>query len=204
MKRLFACFAVVAFIVTGTFAEGGILVGGGMVFSSLSRTGDYKVDGVEYSMLTGFNFDWNYWYSFNERMGIIAGIDFESRGSKATLTDQSIKKTSLSYFQIPVLFSYSIMPEIVPNIISSLSVSAGPEIGIFVKMRRDFEGFLTLKPLDYGPAVNISVMLINRFVLGAGYYLGLADIAKETEGVSGTIKNTAIKLFIDYKYNPKP
>jgi hypothetical protein len=208
MKRFMLRLAIVAFAATNSFADGGILVGGGMSLSNLSVS---KLgNGVTQKMNPGFKVDWNYWYMFNDKMGIIAGVDFETRGAKFTV-DTTTTAMPLYYFQIPILFSYTILNTIVPRFLSDFSVSIGPEIGILARTDDAVDDLDYLNSLDYGASVNLGITVCNHFVVGGGYNMGFTKITKGPSASSkyadligsSTLKNSTIKIFIDYKYRVK-
>lgn len=207
MKKFIAGAALaMMFSVSGVLAaDGGILVGGGIVLANQNYSGDYKTildgSGTKTGLLTGMKIDWNYWYNFSEKMGIIAGIDLESRGSKLT-ADNATGKVTMHYIQIPLLFSYTFLPTIIHGILSEASASVGPEIGVIFRMGDDDSPVDVVNLFDYGASLNVTVTIWNRFVLGAGYNLGLTSYLKKVDGVSGGVTNSAIKVFLDYKYHP--
>jgi len=208
MKKSISVFLFTILFSSLLFADGGILVGGGMTFSNYSVSGNFKQQGqtgaTEYKQLPGIKLNWNYWYNCNKRIGIITGINFETRGSQLITTVNGVKistNSKLHYFTIPIYASITLLPEIIPGVISDFSISAGPEFGFLVRMDGDASAN-AINSRDISASVNCSVALLNTFSLGAGYEWGYTNIIK-SQNNDTYMKNTAIKIFINYIYRAK-
>jgi outer membrane protein OmpA-like peptidoglycan-associated protein len=189
MNKIVVILTAVLLAGSSAFAEMGFDVGGGINISNLHATGDYSSSG--FKSLSGFNLDLDYSYSFSNRMGVIAGIDLESRGTAYSGTDTTI---NLRYLEIPVLFSYNFLPKVVPGILSDLTGSIGPQLGFLIG---------TVNPptqsVDFGGALNISGTFFNTLILGVGYSRGFSNIDKYPYGASGSVSNSNFKMFVEYK-----
>jgi hypothetical protein len=209
MKKTLGTFIFITLISSSLFADGGILVGGGMTFSNYSVSDNLKKSQNEsgivgYKLLPGIKLNWNYWYNCNKRIGIITGINFETRGSQVVTTINGITTSTnskLHYFTIPIYASMTLLPEIIPGVISDFSISAGPEFGFIVRMDNEAPANV-INSTDLGASVNCSVALFNTFSIGAGYEWGYANIIKNSKNDT-YMKNNAIKIFINYIYRAK-
>lgn len=211
MKKLLYAFLFSTLSASLLYANGGILVGGGMTFSNYTvsdnlikmQTQSGTAD-ISYKSLPGIKLNWNYWYECSKRIGIITGINFETRGSKVESTCNGLTTTTdykLHYFTIPIYASITLLPEVIPGVISDFSVSAGPEFGIIIRMNNEAPSdIINLK--DLGASVNCSVALFKTFSVGAGYEWGYANILKNPKDNS-FMKNNALKVFINYIYRAK-
>jgi hypothetical protein len=207
MKRILVRLAIVAFVATNAFAEGGILVGGGMSLSNFS--GPEMNSGIKQKAKLGYTLDWSYWWNLNDRIGFSAGVAFETRGANFGI-DTTTEHLDLFYFQIPLQVSYTIFHDIVPRFLSDFSVSAGPEIGILARSDDAVDGYKLLNGLDYGASGNLGITFCNRIVLRGGYYMGFSNILKTSDNYNETyfkttksIKNSAIRVILEYKYQVK-
>jgi outer membrane immunogenic protein len=201
--------AIVFFASVSSFAGIDLTIGGGLNISDLTLTGDYKLDniylayGQTQSMLIGFNAGANARFSFNDKMGLVAGLNFETRGDKIKKSNKygagSYTTTlTMHYLQVPVLFSYKFLPE--------LAVNIGPEAGIFLGGTSKDEGDQTgstdqkdlVKAFDIGASIQATYTIARMIVVGAGYDLGFMNTDKSPNGKSGAAKNNNIKVTAAY------
>jgi outer membrane immunogenic protein len=200
------CFKTVAAVVllasVSSFAGIDLAIGGGLNMSNATLTKDYGLpsNGTK-SMVMGFNAGANARFAFNEQMGVVAGVNYETRGVKTD--DGTYKKTySSNYLQIPLLFSYKIIPE--------LAVNIGPEFGIFLSGKYKEEAYgmsgesnlEKVSTLDLGASVQVNYTIINMIVVGAGYYYGFLKPDNNSDYMGSNMKevraNNNIKITLAY------
>jgi len=184
-----------------SFAGIDLRLGGGLNLSNEAYTGDYKLpSGYNQSMHVGFNVGANVALSFPGPMGIVTGLNFETRGSGWTNDgDSRTAEFALQYLQIPALFSYRPFP--------GLAVSIGPELGIFLKGKEKLNGQWSdmgeaekVKAIDFGVSLTIDYTILNMINAGVGYYQGFLnnDDRASAPNLSGGIINSNIKIFVAY------
>lgn len=198
MKGINVVAGVVMLTCVGSFAEVGTQVGVGVNFSNLFRTGGYKTTIQDNRTLTGVTLSWLYWINFNEQMGALAGVSYESRGTNNY--DYVHKVISLDYVEIPLLFSYRILPE--------LEARVGPELGVLASARGTPEHYPVgagirdyLQKLDIGISLNLCYTLFDKVVVGTGYDFGILNAMNNSKtGMDGSMHNSSLKITIAYKY----
>jgi Outer membrane protein beta-barrel domain len=201
------CFKAIAAVVmvVSIPAVAGIdcMIGGGLNVSSQSFTHDYTtmVSGSGQSMLVGFNAGANARLAFTRKTGLVAGLNYETRGSILKWAGQT-QTYSASYLQIPVLFSYNVMP--------ALAVNSGPEAGIFLrgKYREKFNysssslDITDKSALDLGASLQATYTIANMVVVGAGYYWGFLNTDNYNYGSglkpNGSVTNRNINVTVAY------
>jgi hypothetical protein len=202
MKGIKAVAGVVMLVCVVSFAGVGIQAGGGVNFSNLYRTGGYKTSIQDNRTLTGVTVSWLYWVTFNEKMGALAGLSYESRG---TANYDYLQKTiSLGYVEIPLLFSYRILPE--------LEARVGPEVGVLTSARGRDENYAVgtgikdvFQKTDIGISLNLCYTLFDRVVVGAGYDFGILNAMNNSKtGMGGSMHNSSLAITISYKYTAQP
>ena len=197
--------AVVLLASMSSFAGIGLTIGGGLNLSNTSESGDYELpSGETQSMVVGFNAGVNALFGFTDKMGLVTGLNYETRGTKitvpASITGLGVSGTetmSASYLQIPVLFSYKFIPE--------LAVNLGPELGFYLSGTEKYEAagqsqsqdLQNMSSMDFGASIGVSYTIVNMIVVGAGYYLGFLNI-DNTSGMSGSVTNNNIKITVAY------
>jgi hypothetical protein len=212
MKCFNTVVAIGLFASVSSFAGIDCMIGGGLNMSNITLSGDHQLGtgnppyGQTQSMLIGFNAGANARLAFNDKMGLVAGLNFETRGEKIktsyTYSDMEYTTTfTMHYLQIPILFSYKVLPE--------LAVNIGPEVGIFnggtAKEEGDQTGSADLKnvsTLDIGASIQVTYTIAKMIVVGAGYDLGFMNTDNTTydSGIkpSGAAKNNNIKVTVAY------
>jgi hypothetical protein len=190
-----------------SFAGIDLRIGGGLNLSDEIHTGVNKLsDAYEEKLLVGFNAGSSVSYYFTERLGMVAGLSFETRGYGWDNKDIETGITrsavfSLYYLQIPVLCSYRPIPE--------LAVNLGPELGIFLSGKSKVDGteadLKEIKPVDLGVSLTADYTIANIIAVGAGYYYGLLNNDDRPRGASvkGSSTNTNIKLYVAYVFHWK-
>jgi hypothetical protein len=200
--------AIVLIVSTYSFAGIELRVGGGLNLSNEILTGDYKLSDYLYKpMHVGFNAGLNARIFALGKMGIGAGLNFETRGSgikvdKAKLPndrelfDTTEMEFSMNYLQIPVYFYYRLIP--------GLSVGLGPELGIFLNGKQKIGGQSSdidkIKTIDLGASITADYTILNMITVGAGYYFGfLNNDGRTTADVAtGSDRNMNIKIYVAY------
>jgi hypothetical protein len=200
MKFLKVSVAAVLLASVSSFAAMDLTIGGGLNLSNTMLSGDYKMpDGVDKTMLIGFNAGANARFAFNDMMGLVAGLNFETRGMKISEGDLKLT-TSANYLQIPVLFSYKLMPE--------LAINIGPEVGIYLSgkgkaemagqsVEADLENVSTL---DLGASIGVTYTFAEVVQVGGGFYWGFLNTDNDPADadMSGAATNMNIKITVGY------
>lgn len=203
------CFKKIAAIVLlasmSSFAGIGLTIGGGLNMSNMAFSGDYEnqIAGATKSMLIGFNAGVNALFGFNEKMGLVAGLNYETRGAELKMESGGVSATATgtyNYLQIPILFSYKFIPE--------LAVNLGPELGFFLGGTSKMEvagqsqsnDLKNISTMDLGLSIGVSYTIINMIVVGAGYDLGFLNTDNDPadKDMSGSITNNNIKITVAY------
>jgi outer membrane immunogenic protein len=201
-KMLVAVVLVASF---SSFAGIDLTIGGGLNISDVNLSKDYKLASDQTkSMLMGFNAGANARFAFNDKMGLVAGLNYETRGAKIKTSDLGFSETktgNLAYLQIPVLFSYKFMPE--------LAVNIGPEIGLLLRAKEKVEGDFDIdngtfdvksstSSLDLGASIQVTYTISNMIVVGAGYDYGFINTDKNPGDMKGAMTNSNIKVTVAY------
>jgi hypothetical protein len=206
VKSFKTIVAVVLFASFSSFAGTDLMVGGGLNMSNVAMSGDYKLgDGVTKSMHVGFNAGANLLIPFGEQIGMVAGVNFETRGTEMKETVSGISATitsAASYLQIPLLFSYKPIP--------ALAINIGPELGFFLGGTSKTEALglsqsedlTNVSTFDFGASLQVNYTIANMIVVGAGYYLGFlnTDATEVPAGFArtGSVTNNNIKIHVGY------
>jgi outer membrane immunogenic protein len=207
MKRVLTLVAVLM-LAAASFAGMPLTIGAGLNMSNLSFSGDYEAPD-DAGMRIGFNVGVNTTIALNDKMGVLTGLAYETRGMTTETKVGDITANGfmkLSYLQIPVLFSYNAMPE--------LALNVGPEIGIKLSATQGVtydnapaglddvdEDMEDVSTLDLGLSLGVNYTLMEKFVIGAGYYMGFMNIDNFDYDTApdGSITNTNIKIMVGYK-----
>jgi hypothetical protein len=214
VKSFKTIVAVVLFASVSSFAGLDLMVGGGLNMSNESFSGDYKdiLTGMNKSMRIGFNAGANMCIPFSEQMGLVAGLNYETRGTKLKADSMGASVTvtkAASYLQIPILFSYKPIP--------ALAINLGPELGIFLggKAKTEITGVTGLSmpdedledisTLDLGASIQVNYTIANMIVVGAGYYWGFLNTDNSSVpagmSISGSETNNNIKINVGYLFH---
>jgi hypothetical protein len=182
-----------------SFAGIELAIGGGECLSNKTMTKDYKLqDGVDNNMRFGYSFGINARYALDEHMGLVAGVSYETRGliiDYGGITDAK----NANYLQIPILFSYKVIPDVAINI--------GPEAGLFLGGKDIFtvygqetkDDLKDINKLDLGMSAQVNIYSAsNWIVVGISYYYGLlnTDSADHNPAYKGSETNNSIKVTV--------
>ena len=199
--------AIVMLVSFGSFAGIDLRVGGGLNLSNEIYSGVKKLpDNYDKKMHPGFNAGVNTAIYFSKHIGLLTGLNYETRGSgwkrgEDDPNGQMSADFSLNYLQIPVFFSYRPIP--------AFALSLGPELGIFLFGKQKFDGdksdLKEIKSIDFGATLTADYTIANMIAVGAGYYLGFLNNDDRPGGEfgEGSIKNLNIKLFVAYVFHLK-
>jgi hypothetical protein len=206
VKSLKTIVAVVLVASFSSFAGMDLMVGGGLNMSNENLSGDYKLpSGVDQSMYIGFNAGANLLIPFGEQIGMVAGVNYETRGTKEKGSENGMSGTmtiSGSYLQIPLLFSYKPIP--------ALAINLGPELGFFLggTAKTEATGYSHSEDLkdistfDFGASLQVNYTIANMILVGAGYYWGFlnTDASEVPAGITvdGSQTNNNIKIHVGY------
>ncbi len=199
MKCLKVCFAVLS-LSAMVFAARDVVVGGGVNMST------YLGDDAEYtSPKLGFNVGASYSYPFKDKMGLLAGVNFVTKGAIIQEPDPIYTKKcfeSLGYLAVPVQFSFSPIP--------AAALNAGLEIGLLLAAESKTEntnpvtGAMTAEMLDlrsdYSPfelglAIGTTYIAAKKIVIGAGYTFGLTKVSSSNDINQ---RNSNLKVNVGY------
>jgi hypothetical protein len=184
----------------------------GLNLANQSRT-NFPVN-LDSKYLTGFNLggivDINY-----QNFSIQPGLFFSTRGEKITMqfvnqdqqgTRTSTSKITLNYVQMPVIFLY----KIAFNKEANFHFGGGPYLGYGISASDNTDGksypaafnrssanVLNYKNPDYGVNIVAGITLESKFIVDAGYSLGLANLYYASPA---TLHNRAITLSIGYMF----
>ncbi len=211
MKRIVCAAMVLAMCMGFANAEKTVLVGAALNLSNMSGSGDYESYTKDNGMRVGFGIGANYLVALNDKMGVLAGLAYETRGTSQStsstmygVTVKSDMTTALSYLEIPILFSYKVMPE--------LAVNVGPQLGMLLSAKTtgtvsvagtstdvDVDVKDGMSGMDLGLTLGVGYTIANMVVVGASYTLGLLNTDKDPpSGVDGSITNSNIQINAAY------
>ena len=202
MKRFVYAVMAVAMTAAVSFAGMPLMIGGGVNLSSHSYNEDLP-DGVDQGMLLGFHVGANTVIPIADKMGVLTGLNFETRGGATKFEMFGIDVISaitMRYINIPALFSYNFTPE--------LAVAIGPEIGIAlsgttvvdVDGDEESDDFEDYNALDLGLSVLSNYTISEKIVVGLGYDYGLMNVA-DIDDDDANLKNRNFKILVAYKLN---
>ena len=210
MKKLILTAAIAVFGFTGAMAqEFSFGPKAGVNFATL--TGDIENN----DMKIGFHVGGAAEFKFNEKMGVQAELLYSAQGTKyeesesfGGVTAKYEEKLKLDYVNIPFSFKY--------YIVNGFNVSAGPQVGILVSAKSDWEETITgggldqsdsgevdikdsLKPIDFAFNLGLGYKMDNGLNFDARYSLGLMDIS-DFDNSNGEIKNGVIQLSVGFMF----
>ena len=184
----------------------------GLNLSNQSRT-NFPVN-LDSKYLTGFNLGGIVDISY-QNFSIQPGLFFSTRGEKITIQlvnqDQqnvgaSNSKITLNYIQVPIIFLY----KIAFNKEANFHFGGGPYVGYGISASDNTDGksypaafnkssanVLNYKNPDYGVSFVAGTTLQNKFIVDAGYSLGLANLYYVGPA---SLHNRAITLSIGYLF----
>ena len=122
--------------------------------------------------------------AISEKFSVQPELLFSSQGTKFEESGETLKY-NLSYINVPVMAKYYVA--------EGFSVEAGPQVGFLVDAKAKYDS----DSEDIKDAFNSVDFGLN---LGAGYNLGLANIAKDA-GDDFSIQNNVIQLSVGYSFN---
>lgn len=168
----------------GFSQESGFTIKGGVNFNSYAME-DFKTD-----KNIGFHIGATYEQYFSDVLGVEAGLFLDTRGSKVGKVDTA--KSTILGITVPILAktridieSFAVFFNVGPfTNISFVGLQDAKDVTFGSNAYRRFGWGLT-----FGGGVEIG-----KFMVGAGYDLGLSKVAKESE-----MKARAIKIGVGYK-----
>lgn len=127
-----------------------------------------------------------------EKFAIQPELLFSAMG--ATDPDISDVKYQFNYVSLPVMLRY--------NITENFILQAGPQLGFLMSAKvSDGDNSIDIKDgfkgIDFGAGFGAGVDF-GKFNAGIRYYLGLSNIAEDTQA-DETYKNNGIQIFAGYR-----
>lgn len=135
------------------------------------------------------------------RFAVQPELIYSAQGAEH-ITTTSDTQIELGYLNLPIVFQY--MPS------SRFRFQAGPQIGILLDAKRNFNGAKSdisnsIRKADLGVLAGFSYVM--KFGLGfdARYIYGLTDIAKKSNTVAlgSDLKNLVIQVGVFYQFKPR-
>jgi len=195
MKTLLACLMFVSICSTGLVAQEidfGVKAGANIANQKI--TGDFELDTKAIVSFHGGVF---VVWMFTEQIGLQPELLLSMQGSKDK-DDLYDYKIITNYVNIPVLVRY--------NINDMFSVHAGPQFGILVSAKEEFDGDKEdikedFKTMDVGLALGAEANLpVPNLGVGLRYIIGLTNVLKEGESFDDTeLKNGVFQIYVTYK-----
>ncbi len=186
MKKLllFAAVAVLTFTAANAQSEFRIGFKGGVNFASVG--GDFTDD---YDGRISFHIGGLVEIPITEKFAVQPELLYSSQGYKYEESDIDYSyeaKTKMDYINVPIMAKY--------HIIDGLSAELGPQIGILISAKDEYEetfdgenasGDEDVKEfyntLDFGIGIGASYRLNNGLFFSARYVIGLSDVTNEDE-----------------------
>lgn len=199
-----------SFIVLNSFSQK-FGVKAGLNLSNMLEKDNEVTYSEDYKMKLGFNVGGNIEISFNDMLSFEPGLSLSTKGYKIKMEEDGVEvkgSVNLLYIDVPLnaKASFDLGG-------AKLFVLAGPYAGFGItgKYKVKSEGISIeqdiewgtdeesdLKRLDFGINAGVGVQ-INSFEISAGYGLGLANLAPQTEG-GYKIANRVIGISLGYKF----
>jgi hypothetical protein len=126
-------------------------------------------------------------FKFSEKFSLQPELLYSMQG--ATSSADSGYDIQFDYLNVPVIAKYYVIP--------GLSIEAGPQFGVAVKLE-DSEGTdleLTHETIDYGVNVGAGYELPFGMFFQARYYAGLMNISLKDD-----YKNSVLQFSVGYKF----
>ena len=183
MKKLLYVFAAfLCFVlITPNQADAQIGIRAGINMANFS--GD--VEGNETNL--GFHFGLDYETMLGSSMTFTPGLLYSGKGAKDDASDVA---SNLSYLEIPLDLGFAFG--------EAFSVKVGPYLGFLMSAKA---GDLDLKEaynsLDFGLNLGLNYD-VQQFTVGAGYGLGLANVADSDVFPDASVKNTNLTVYVVY------
>jgi hypothetical protein len=194
MKTLFASLILASLCSTGLLAQGidfGVKAGANIANQKL--TGDFNLDTKAIVSFHGGVF---VVWMFTEQLGLQPELLLSMQGSKDK-DDMYDYKITTNYVSIPVLVRY--------NINDMFSVHAGPQFGILVSAKEEFDGDKEdikedFKTMDIGLAIGAEANLpVPNLGVGLRYIIGLTNVLSDDGSFDDTeLKNGVFQIYVTY------
>lgn len=165
----------------------------GVNIANQKITGDFELDT---KAKIGFHGGVFVVWMFTEKVGLQPEILFSAQGSKDK-DDNYDYSIITNYVSIPVLVRY--------NINEMFSVHAGPQIGILMTAKEEFDGDSDdikddFKSTDIGLALGGEADFTEKIGVGARYIFGLTNVLKAGESFDDTeLKNGVFQIYVKFR-----
>ena len=194
MKTLLTSLMLALICSTGLLAQGidfGVKAGANIANQKIS--GDYDIDTKAIVSFHGGVF---VVWMFTEQLGLQPELLLSMQGSKEKDATYDYK-INTNYVNIPVLVRY--------NINDMFSVHAGPQFGILVSAKEEFDGDKDdikddFKTMDVGLAIGAEANLpVANLGVGLRYIIGLTNVLSEDGSFDDTeLKNGVFQIYVTY------
>jgi len=174
MKKVFVIGLLVLGFNLHSNGQATLSLQGGLNLAKLKVSGDGM--SMSFGTRTSVNFGLNADFEGSDQFNLRSGLIYSGFGSKGA-DDGGVLK--LDYLMVPVLGRFKLA--------EGFYAFAGPQIGLLLSAKSKYDGE-TEDAKDGFKGSNISALigaeykLSDKFSLGAGYNLGLTNIAKDTNG----------------------
>ena len=195
MKTLLTSLMLALICSTGLLAQGidfGVKAGANIANQKIS--GDYDIDTKAIVSFHGGVF---VVWMFTEQLGLQPELLLSMQGSKEKDATYDYK-INTNYVNIPVLVRY--------NINDMFSVHAGPQFGILVSAKEEFDGEKEdikddFKTMDVGLAIGAEANLpVPNLGVGLRYIIGLTNVLTDDGSFDDTeLKNGVFQIYVTYK-----
>ncbi len=195
MKILLTSLMLALMCSTGLLAQEidfGVKAGANIANQKL--TGDFNLDTKAIVSFHGGVF---VVWMFTEQLGLQPELLLSMQGSKDK-DDMYDYKITTNYVNIPVLVRY--------NINDMFSVHAGPQFGILISAKEEFDGDKDdikddFKTMDVGLAIGAEANLpVPNLGVGLRYIIGLTNVLSEDGSFDDTeLKNGVFQIYVTYK-----
>ena len=195
MKTLLTSLMLALICSTGLLAQGidfGVKAGANIANQKIS--GDYDIDTKAIVSFHGGVF---VVWMFTEQLGLQPELLLSMQGSKEK-DDTYDYKIITNYVNIPVLVRY--------NINDMFSVHAGPQFGILVSAKEEFDGDKDdikddFKTMDVGLAIGAEANLpVANLGVGLRYIIGLTNVLTDDGSFDDTeLKNGVFQIYVTFK-----
>ena len=191
MKKLLSiAFAFIAFMAVSN-AQFELRAG----LNLANTSSELNDESFKFDNQIGFHFGVTYEKIINDNISFNPGALFSTKGNKL---DEEKFHLKFNYIEIPLDLVYNT---------GSISIHAGPYVGILLSAKEKDNGGEEqdakegLKSLDYGLNFGLSYNVTEQIGIGLNYGLGLANIVEQEEDSFFDIshKNKVIGFFVTYK-----
>lgn len=194
MKTLFASVMLASICSSGLLAQGidfGVKAGANIANQKIS--GDYSPDT---KATVGFHGGVFITWMFSEKIGLQPELLLSMQGSKDDTGGYDYKILT-NYVSVPILVRYDIN--------DMFSVHAGPQIGILMSAKEEYNGDKEdikddFKTTDIGLALGAEANLPLNLGVGVRYVFGITNVIKNDSSFDDTtLKNGVLQIYVKFR-----